>query len=47
MYRSLERRLVSAVREFLRRSYDLDLPRIVVEQPPKVELGEYAMPLAF
>ena len=47
MYRSLERRLVSAVRDFLRRTYDLELPRIVVEQPPKVELGEYAMPLAF
>jgi len=47
LYRSLERRLVSAVRDFLRRTYDLDLPRIVVEQPPKVELGEYAMPLAF
>jgi len=28
-------------------TYDLDLPKIVVEQPPKVELGEYAMPLAF
>ena len=47
MYRSLEHRLVSAMREFLRRTYDLDLPKIVVEQPPKVELGEYAMPLAF
>src|SRR5580692_4357030 len=35
------------MREFLRRTYDLDLPKIVVEQPPKVELGEYAMPLAF
>jgi len=47
LYRSLEGRLVSAVRGFLRRTYNLDLPRIVVEQPPKVELGEYAMPLAF
>jgi len=47
LYRSLEHRLVSAMREFLRRTYDLDLPKIVVEQPPKVELGEYAMPLAF
>src|SRR6201998_2338862 len=35
------------MRGFLRRTYDLDLPKIVVEQPPKVELGEYAMPLAF
>src|SRR5919198_6293881 len=43
----LERRLMQQVREFLRRTYDLDLPKIVVEQPPKVELGEYASPLAF
>jgi arginyl-tRNA synthetase len=47
LYRHLERRLAQHVREFLRRTYDLDLPRIVVEQPPKVELGEYALPLAF
>ena len=47
MYRSLERRLAQHVRDFLRRTYDLDLPKIVIEQPPKVELGEYAMPLAF
>jgi len=47
LYRSLERRLAQHVRDFLRRTYDLDLPKIVIEQPPKVELGEYAMPLAF
>ncbi len=47
MYRSLERRLAQQVRDFLRRTYNLDLPKIVIEQPPKVELGEYAMPLAF
>ncbi len=47
MYRTLERRLVQKVRDFLRRTYDLDLAKIVVEQPPKMELGEYAMPLAF
>ncbi len=47
LYQILERRLIQQVREFLRRAYDLDLPKIVVEQPPKVELGEYAMPLAF
>jgi len=47
LYRSLERRLIQQVRDFLRRTYALDLPKIVVEQPPKVELGEYAMPLAF
>ena len=47
MYRHLERRLAQQIREFLRRSYGLDLPKIVIEQPPRVELGEYALPLAF
>ncbi len=47
MYRYLERRLADAIRDFLRRTYDLELARIVIEQPPKVELGEYALPLAF
>jgi arginyl-tRNA synthetase len=47
LYRTLERRLIQRLRDFLRRTYDLDLAKIVVEQPPKVELGEYAMPLAF
>ena len=47
MYRYLERRLAQHVRGFLRRTWDLDLPRIVIEQPPKVEFGEYALPLAF
>ena len=47
MYRSLERRLAQHVRDFLRCTHDLGLAKIVIEQPPKVELGEYAMPLAF
>jgi arginyl-tRNA synthetase len=47
LYRHLERRLAQHVREFLRRTYDLDLAKIVIEQPPKVQFGEYALPLAF
>ena len=47
MYRHLERRLAQHARHFLRRTYGLDLPKIAIEQPPKVELGEYALPLAF
>jgi len=47
LYRHLERRLAQQIREFVRRAYGLDLPKIVVEQPPRVELGEYALPLAF
>ncbi len=33
--------------EVLKRQYDLELPRVVVDQPPRVELGEYALPLSF
>ena len=47
MYRDLERRLAVRVREFLREKYALDIEKIVIEQPPKVEMGEYALPLAF
>ncbi len=47
MYRYLERRLAQHVRDFLQRTYQVDLPKIVIEQPPKVEFGEYALPLAF
>ena len=47
MYRHFQHKLSDHIREFLRRSYDLDLPNIVIEQPPRVDLGEYALPLAF
>jgi len=47
LYRHLERRLTQHVRDFLLRTYALDLPKIVIEQPPRVDLGEYALPLAF
>jgi arginyl-tRNA synthetase len=47
LYRYRENQLVQSVRGFLRRTYSVELPRIVVEQPPKVEFGEYALPLAF
>ena len=47
MYRFLQRRLAEHVRTFLREKYDIDLPKIVIEQPPKVEMGEYALPFSF
>ena len=47
MYRELERRLAQHIREFLRRNYGVDLEKIVIEQPPNVKFGEYALPLAF
>ena len=46
MYRYLERRLAQRVLECLQRRYPgVTLPKVVVEQPPKVELGDYAIPI--
>jgi len=47
VYRSLQTRLTDRVHDFLRGSYGLEQTNVVVEQPPKVELGEYALPIAF
>ena len=47
MYLHLQRRLADAVRAFLRCTYGLEVETVVIEQPPKVDLGEYALPLAF
>jgi arginyl-tRNA synthetase len=47
LYWELQQQLVGRVREVLKRQYDLDLPRLVVDQPPSVALGEYALPLSF
>ncbi|HUS18425.1 MAG TPA: arginine--tRNA ligase [Terriglobales bacterium] len=47
MYRKLQTQLVDHVRDLLRRNYDVDLPNIGVDQPPKVEFGEYALTFCF
>jgi arginyl-tRNA synthetase len=47
LYRHLERRVTEHLREFLRRTYQFEAANIVIEQPPKIELGEYALPIAF
>ena len=47
MYSQYQRRLEEQVRLLLLEQYQLELPSIVIEQPPKVELGEFALPLAF
>jgi arginyl-tRNA synthetase len=46
LYRHLEHRLARRIVEFLRLRYpDANLPKVVVEQPPKIELGDFAIPL--
>jgi arginyl-tRNA synthetase len=47
LYRYLERVLAQRMREFLRANYRLAIEKIVIEQPPSVKFGEYALPLAF
>jgi arginyl-tRNA synthetase len=46
LYRRLEHRLAQAVAECLQRRHPgVALPTVVVEQPPKVELGDFAIPI--
>jgi len=47
LYRHFQRILIDRIREFLRQQYEVELETIVIEQPPKIEFGEYALPLSF
>jgi arginyl-tRNA synthetase len=47
LYLELQQQLVQHIRELLKKRYDLELPRIVVDQPPSVSLGEYALTFSF
>jgi arginyl-tRNA synthetase len=46
LYRHLEHRLAQRITEFLSRRYPgTSLPGVLIEPPPKVELGEFAIPV--
>ncbi len=46
MYRHLEKRLAARLSEYLEsRHPGVSLPVVVIEQPPKVELGDFAIPM--
>jgi arginyl-tRNA synthetase len=47
LYRHLRDRLAAAVIPFVLRTYNIGIPVFAVEEPPKIEFGEYAFPLAF
>lgn len=47
MYLLFQQLLSERVRAILREKYDVGLPNLAIEQPPKIALGEYALPLAF
>ncbi|MBK9087873.1 MAG: arginine--tRNA ligase [Holophagales bacterium] len=47
MIPGLKREVEAAVQEACRRLWNVDPPRFVIETPPKVELGDLALPIAF
>ncbi|MDT7817725.1 MAG: arginyl-tRNA synthetase [Acidobacteriaceae bacterium] len=47
MYRKQQRLLRERLRSVLQAKYQVELPQIAIEQPPDVEMGEYALPVAF
>ncbi len=49
MYLTYGKALESAIREILKQPpYQIDdIATLAIEQPPKIEYGEYALPIAF
>ena len=41
------KQLAEHVRQFLRQKYQIELKNVVIDAPPKVEMGEFAMPFSF
>jgi arginyl-tRNA synthetase len=47
VYLERQQQLAEHVRQFLRSQYQVELKNIVIDAPPKVEMGEFAMPFSF
>ncbi len=47
MYRKQQKLLRERLRTVLKAKYQVELPHIAIEQPPDLEMGEYALPVAF
>ncbi len=47
MYRELQKQLIEAVRTILQTSWELEVSEVVLEQPPDLAMGEFALPVAF
>jgi arginyl-tRNA synthetase len=47
VYRKQQRLLRERLRSVLQAKYQVELPQIAIEQPPDLEMGEYALPVAF
>jgi arginyl-tRNA synthetase len=47
MYRTIQQTLLKRIQAILLAKYDVTLTSLAVEQPPKIEMGELALPVAF
>ena len=47
VYRTYRQILFAHIDAILRERFHVEIPRLTVEEPPKVEMGDYALPLAF
>jgi len=47
LYLHFQQALAERVCALLRDKYQFDIPNIIIEQPPKIAFGEFALPLAF
>ena len=47
MYRTYRQTLFERFRAVLLEKFQVDIPRLTVEEPPTVEMGDYALPIAF
>ncbi len=47
MYRTIQLALQAHIQALVAQKYDVSLANLAIEQPPKIELGELALPLAF
>jgi arginyl-tRNA synthetase len=47
MYKTLQQQLQAKIATVLRERYEVELAQLAVELPPKIELGEMALPVAF
>ena len=47
MYRTIQQSLLARIQAILLAKYNITLTNLVVEQPPSIALGEFALPVAF
>jgi arginyl-tRNA synthetase len=47
VYLERQKQLAQHIRKFLREKYQVELQNIAIDGPPKVEMGEFAMPFSF